>query len=373
MDKNTIKYVDLAKQWEKEKDYLLPIVEQILASGSYIGGEKIFDFETRVSEICKTKFAVALNSGTDALVCSLHALGIKRGDEVITPPNTFIASTASIVHIGAKPVFVDVLEDQNIDPSKILEAITPNTKAIMPVHLTGRVCDMNKILDIAEKHSLIVIEDAAQSIGSVFNGKMSGSFGHAGCFSTHPLKNLNACGDGGFVVTNSESLCGRIKRLRNHGLVNRNSVEEFAHVSRMDVLQASILTERLKKLDDVISVRQENARMYDSLLDKDFVFRPQSRENCDDTFHTYVIQVDNRDRLSDYLKKTGIETAIHYPVPIHLQPAAKFLGYKKGDFPVCEQQSERILSLPIHQNLKSNEIERIAESINTFFQNEPRD
>ena len=150
-------------------------------------------------------------------------------------------------------------------------------------------------------------------------------------------------------------------------------VEEFAHVSRMDVLQASILTERLKKLDDVISVRQENARMYDSLLDKDFVFRPQSRENCDDTFHTYVIQVDNRDRLSDYLKKTGIETAIHYPVPIHLQPAAKFLGYKKGDFPVCEQQSERILSLPIHQNLKSNEIERIAESINTFFQNEPRD
>ena len=373
MDKHILKYVDLAKQWEIEKEFLLPVIEEVLASGSYIGGEKVFDFETRVAEICKTKFAVALNSGTDALVCSLYALGIKRGDEVITPPNSFIASTSSIVHLGATPVFVDVLEDQNIDPNRIIEAITPKTKAIMPVHLTGRVCEMDKILEIAKEYNLLVIEDSAQSIGSVFNGQMSGSFGDAGCFSAHPLKNLNACGDGGFVVTNSESLCDRIKRLRNHGLVNRNIVEEFAHVSRLDVLQASILVERLKNLDEVISVRQKNAGIYDLLLDKDYVYRPLPREHCVDTFHTYVIQVDNRDRLCNYLNKAGIETAIHYPVPIHLQPAAKFLGYKRGDFPICEIQSERILSLPINQNLQTSEIERVATTINTFFKNGSRD
>ncbi|SVC49421.1 uncharacterized protein METZ01_LOCUS302275, partial [marine metagenome] len=230
----------------------------VLGSGHYVGGDKVDKFEKNIAQLCQVKYAVALNSGTDALTLSLHLLGVGRDDEVITPPNSFIASTAVIMHLGARPVFVDVLPDQNIDPTKIEAVITDKTKAIMPVHLTGRVCEMDPIITLAEKYNLAVVEDAAQAIGSKYKNHISGSFGHVGCFSTHPLKNLNACGDGGFITTNDEKIYSEVKALRNHGMSDRNSVNKFGYVSRMDNLQAAILNYRLGKLDDIIRKRRNN-------------------------------------------------------------------------------------------------------------------
>jgi len=363
----TIPYVNLAAQWESEREDLLPVVERVLASGTYIGGTDVDEFEAKAAELCQVKYCVALNSGTDALVCGLLALGVGRGDEVITPPNSFVASTASIVHIGAKPVFVDVLDDQNIDPEKIESAITPRTKAIMPVHLTGRMAKMDEVMEIAERHGIPVIEDAAQSIGATYKGRMSGSVGKLGCFSTHPLKNLNACGDGGFVVTSDESVANLIRRLRNHGLVDRNSVERFGYVSRMDAIQAAVLNWRIDQLPKVIQRRQHLARLYDSILDRKHVFTASRDANITDTFHTYVIQVDRRDELQSHLAADGVSTAIHYPIPIHLQPAAAKLGFRAGDFPVVESQAKRILSLPINQFLSDEEVIFIAETVNAYF------
>ena len=240
-----IPYVNLVSQWQDDRDGLLPIIDNLLGSGQYVGGDEIDKFEKNMAELCQVKYAVALNSGTDALTLSLHLLGVGRGDEVITPPNSFIASTAVIVHMGAIPIFVDVLPDQNIDPES---AITEKTKAIMPVHLSGRVCDMDRIMAIACKYNLKIVEDAAQAIGSKYKNKISGSMGDIGCFSTHPLKNLNACGDGGFLTTNDENMYSYAKSLRNHGIVDRDRVDNFGYVSRMDNLQAAILNYRLKKL-----------------------------------------------------------------------------------------------------------------------------
>ena len=258
--KMKIPYISLSSQWKKEKKYLSPIIQKVLESGIYINSKEVDAFEKNISRICKTKFAVALNSGTDALLLSLHLLGVKRGDEVITPPNSFIASTSVIVHIGAKPVFVDVLEDQNINPELIEKAITKRTKAIMPVHLTGRVCEMNEIIRISKKYGIPIIEDAAQAIGSKYYNYFSGSLGEIGCFSAHPLKNLNACGDSGFITTNNYSLYSKAKIMRNHGLINRSIVKKFAFLSRMDVLQAAILNYRIKNLDSIIAMRRANAK-----------------------------------------------------------------------------------------------------------------
>ena len=294
-------------------------------------------------------------------------MGVKRGDEVITPPNSFIASTSAIVHIGAKPVFADVLKDQNIDPIQIKKAITKNTSAIMPVHLTGRMAKMDEILEIGNKNNIPIIEDAAQSIGSKYINKPSGSFGKIGCFSTHPLKNLNACGDGGFITTNDKSIAEKIKQLRNHGFKDRNTVTHFGYVSRMDTLQASILNFRIKKLDTVISKRRHNAQLYFKLLKGLPILLPFEENNQYNSYHTFVIQTSDRDKLAKYLLKQGIETAIHYPFPIHLQPAAKFLNYPSGSFSVTETQATQILTLPIHQFLTEDEIIYICKKIANFF------
>ena len=365
--KVNVPYINLPMQWKAEREFLLPIIEDVMSSGDFIGGARVEGFEHSVSALCETDFCVALNSGTDALVTGLVAMGIGRGDEVITPPNSFVASTAAISHIGAVPVFVDVVSDQSIDASKIEAAITKKTKAIMPVHLTGRMAQMDTIMEIADHFKIGVIEDSAQSIGSKFNTKSSGSIGQVGCFSTHPLKNLNACGDGGFLITNNRDIADRVRSLRNHGLLDRNTVKEFGYVSRMDALQASILTYRLNKLESVTSKRQHNASLYDELLDREYCFTPEPDSKIFNTYHTYVIQVSNRDGLQRYLTERAIGTAIHYPIPIHLQPAAKNLGYKLGDFPVTESQAGKILSLPIHQFLKDSDIEAVASTVNKFF------
>ena len=365
---NQIPYINLGAQWQDDRDELLSIIDDVLSSGQYVGGDEVDKFENNVAELCQVKYAVALNSGTDALTLAMHLLGVGRGDEVITPPNSFIASTAVIMHLGAKPVFVDVLPDQNIDPEKIESALTDKTKAIMPVHLTGRICDMAPITELAEKHDLVVVEDAAQAVGSKYKGKLSGSFGHVGCFSTHPLKNLNACGDGGFITTNDEKIYSRARALRNHGMADRNIVNEFGYVSRMDNLQAAILNYRLIKLDDIIQKRRSNARTYFEEIQVEQVYIPKEQEYEYNTYHTFVIQVEKRDELIKFLLNQGIKTAIHYPTPIHLQPASKVLGYNNGDFPSAENQAKKILTLPINQSLSTNEIEVISTIINNFFE-----
>jgi dTDP-4-amino-4,6-dideoxygalactose transaminase len=359
-----IPYVNLVAQWQDEKDDLLPIIEKILASGQYISTSVVDEFEVKAAKICNTKHCVALNSGTDALVFGLAALGVRRGDEVITPPNSFVASTSAITHLGAKPVFVDVLPDQNIDPSKIEAAITKNTKAIMPVHLTGRMSRMDEIRDIASKYNLEIIEDSAQAIGSKYLNVPSGKWGKVGCFSTHPLKNLNACGDGGFLVTDDDEIANKIRILRTHGMIDRNTVKHFGYVSRMDSIQAAILNYRINKLSLVSDKRRKNAEIYYNLLDRNKIFIPEKRPEEFNTFHTFVIQVENRDLLKEKLAEVGIETGIHYPIPIHLQPASINLGYKKGDFEITENQASRILTLPVNQYLTNNEITEVANQVN---------
>jgi dTDP-4-amino-4,6-dideoxygalactose transaminase len=367
MAKHDIPYVNLPAQGRDQLADLQRIFEAVVLRGSFVGtDDDLATLEQRLADYCGTSEAVALNSGTDALSLAMRVAGIGEGDEVITPPNSFVASTAAIVHLGAKPVFADVLADQNIDPEKISRAITPKTKAIMPVHLTGRVCRMDEIMEIADRHGLVVIEDAAQSIGSMYQGRLSGSFGHFACFSAHPLKNLNALGDGGFVTTNDKVAAQRMRRLRAHGMVDRQTVEEWGVVSRMDTLQAAILNYRLEKLPDVIAKRRANAALYQSLLHHDRLYVPPCRNEEFNTFHTFVVQLDRRDELQAYLKERGIRTAIHYPVPIHLQPAARALGHKKGDFPIAERQAERILTLPVNQYMSPADVEIVADEVLAF-------
>lgn len=367
MTMRRIPYVDLQGQFAAQKGVLLPAIEEALATGLWVGGPHIERFEQAFAAYCGARHAIGVGSGTDALILSLRALDIGPGDEVITVPNSFVASTACIYLVGARPVFVDVGPDQNIDASGIERAITPRTKALLPVHLTGRVAAMDAVMKIAERHGLKVIEDAAQAVGSKFRGRMAGLWGHAGCFSAHPLKNLNAMGDGGIVVTDDETVAMRLRRLRNNGLVDRNTVAEWGTVSRLDTVQAAILLERLKLLDEVTAIRRANAARYMKALDRKFVFFPPELPEQFNTYHTFVVQVDRRDELQQFLSKHGIGTAIHYPIPIHLQPAAKALGYKLGDFPRTEEQAKRILTLPVHQLLKGDDIDYIAEKVNAFF------
>ena len=362
-----IDYINLIKQSKLEEKKLIKIFHQVISSGVFVGGDYVKDFEKKVSNYLKISNCVSLNSGTDALVLALYASGIKKGDELITTPNSFIASTSVIVHLGAKPVFVDVKDDQNIDVNKIEERITKKTKAIMPVHLTGRVCEMDKILKIAKKYKLKVIEDAAQAIGSKYNGIYAGKFGDFGCFSAHPLKNLNAIGDSGYLTTKSKKFSNFIKDIRNHGMTNRNKIKNFGYVSRMDNLQAAILSYRLNSLEEIILKRRNNFDIYKKNLNRDIIFFPDEKKNEYNTYHTFVVQVPKRNKLKSFLNKKGVQTAIHYPVPIHLQPAAKKLGYKYGDFPVTEKQSKRIITLPINQYLRKSEIIYISKLINKFY------
>ena len=360
-----ISYINLSAQWEEEKEDLLPIISRVLQSGQYILGDEVETFEHLAAEYFGVKHCVGLNSGTDALLLGLSAIGVKPGDEVITPPNSFIASTAAIIHLGAVPVFVDVKQDQNIDPENIERAITGKTKAIMPVHLTGRVSEMDKIKRIAKSYNLKVIEDAAQSAGSKYLEIYSGAWGDVGCFSAHPLKNLNACGDAGFITTDDSDISQSIKLMANHGLKDRDTVEKFGLVSRMDALQAAILSYRIKKLPEVVERRRQNARIYQELLNREHVYIADEKKDEFNTYHTFVIQAEQRDSLQDYLMTQGIETAIHYPIPIHQQPASR--NYDFGDYPYAEEQAKRILTLPIHQNLQEQQLTRISREINKFY------
>jgi len=360
-----IKYIDLGKQFKQIESEIMPRLKEVLESGKYILGDDVKEFEENFAKYCGTKYAIGVADGTDALILSMKALGIGKGDEVITAPNSFIATAGAIDFVGAKTVFVDVGDDFNIDSELIESAITEKTKAIIPVHLTGRPADMEKILEIGKKHEIHVIEDAAQSVGSCYKGNKVGSFGIVGCFSLHPLKNLNACGDAGVVTTNDKDIYEKILKLRNHGLKNRDESEFFGLNSRLDTVQATILNVKLKHLAEWKKRVKEIAKKYHDGL-KDVVKVPEDKEYEDCFYHIFVIQSDKRDDLQEFLAEKGIDTKVHYPIPIHLQEAAKDLDYKKGDFPKVEDQASKILTLPIYPEMTDDEVNYIIEQIKEF-------
>lgn len=362
-----VPYIDLPSQFKDPK--LHQDILDIFKKCQFIMGEAVDRFEKDFATLCGTGYALGLNSGTDALFLVFKALGIGQGDEVITVSNSFVATAGAIVAAGARPVFVDVSSDYNMNPELIEAAVTTRTKAIVPVHLTGNPADMRQICNIAKRNGLIVIEDAAQAVSASIEEKLVGSFGKAGCFSLHPLKNLNIAGDGGMITTDSKELYMKLQKLRNHGLKNRDEIEFFGYNSRLDTLQATIANHVLSKLESVIEKRKKNAAIYDkelSQLNNDVILPPK-RKNIKQVYHTYVIQVKDRTNLIMFLQKHGVETKIHYPVPIHLQKPCKALGYKKGDFPACEKQAESILSLPVHQYLSDEQIHYAAKLIKKFY------
>ena len=364
-----VKYLDLPKQFKDER--LWAKLKEQFETCQFIMGPELQKFESRFAELCQTPFALGVNSGTDALFLSLKVLGIGLGDEVITVPNSFVATTGAVIATGATPVFVDVGPDYNMDVGLIEKAITPRTRVVLPVHLTGNPADMIGIMEISRNYGLYVIEDAAQAVMASINGKRAGSFGDTGCFSLHPLKNLNVCGDGGLITTKSKETYEKINLMRNHGLKNRDEIEFFGYNSRLDTIQASIANYVMSNLQSIIHQRIKNAELYDNELKglDDSVTLPPRRENVKQVFHTYVIRAKNREELIEYLNKHGVETKIHYPIPIHLQRPCQKLGYKRGDFPVCEKQAEEILSLPIHQYLTEEQIYYVAGLIKKFYGN----
>jgi len=362
-----VKYSYLEEQF-KNPDYILRDLEKLVKRGDFTLGKEVEIFEKRFAQLASAKFAVGVSSGTAALLLGLQAVGVGHDDEVITAPNTFFASVNAIAAVGAKPVFVDVGEDYNINSELIENAINERTKAIMPVHLTGRPAAMNEIVDIARKHGLKVIEDAAQAIGANYRGRHVGNFGDTGGFSFHPLKNLNVWGDAGMIITNNPDISVSLCELRNQGLKDRDTWTRYGHNLRISSLQALVGKHLIKDTSDLTERRIANALNYDKeLRDIEEITFPQRMIELREVFHTYVIQAERRDELNKYLNEKGIESKIHYPVPLHLQPATKYLGYKKGDFPQTEMQAERIISLPVHPYLKEREKKKVIETIKEFY------
>lgn len=361
-------YSYLKEQFKDSEDIFRGLREQ-LTRCEFTFGPELTEFENKFAKLIGTKYAIGVASGTDALFLSMKALGIGAGDEVITTPSTFIATVGAIVATGAKPVFVDSNEEYNIDPNLIEKAITPRTKAILPVHYAGCPSDMPRIMEIAKRHKLHVIEDACQAISAAISGKLCGTFGISAGFSLHPLKNLNVWGDGGIVVTNSKEIYDKIILLRNHGLRGRDEVEIFGYNSRLDTIQAIVGNYLIKQVDWITDRRIENAQRYDESFRglSEFIKLLPRREGIKHVYHLYMFQAKDRDNLLNYLIKNGIEAKVHYPIPLHLQNAAKELGYRKGDFPVCEAQCKSIITLPVHQHLKDAEIAYVIEKIREFY------
>lgn len=354
-----------------ERKRILYEIEKVAEAGDFTLGGIVGEFEKCFASLCRAKYAVGMNSGTAALIAILEALEIGPGDEVITVPNSFIATAASIDLVGAKVVFVDVDDQYQIDVNRIEDAITRRTKAILPVHLTGCPADMTAINYIAEKRNLYVVEDSAQAVCAEINGKRVGSLGIAGEFSFHPLKNLNGWGDAGAVVTNHKWLAEKVAKWRNHGMKNRDEVEFFSVNERMHSTAAAVLNCLVGHAEDITKKRIANAELYDALLRPLFpmIVLPPRPANKRQVYHTYVVRVAGayRDELQKFLQEKGVETKVHYPISLHLQEAARHLGYKKGDFPNCERQGEEILTLPVHQYLITEQIAYVAECIKEFF------
>jgi dTDP-4-amino-4,6-dideoxygalactose transaminase len=361
-----VPYTNFAPKNGQIKRELMNAFELVLDSGRYIQGPEVKEFENDFAIYSGTKLAAGIANGTCSLKLTLQALDLPRNSEVITAPNSFIASASSVVLAGLKPTFVDVAEDMNMDVDLLESAINENTKVIMPVHLTGRPAKMDHILSLAKKYDLYVLEDAAQAVGARYKGQRVGSFGTAGSFSLHPLKNLHAYGDAGIVTTNDEELWSRLSVLKNHGLSDRITCETFSANCRLDELQASFLRIQLRKLDEWNEARRTLANRYNQSL-ADVVSVPLENENEFHVYQTYMVKVRRRDELQSFLKVQGIESIVHYPIPIHLQPAAKSLNHKEGSFPIAEKLAREILSLPLYPGLSRSDQQFVIDKIHEFY------
>lgn len=358
--------VDLKRQYlsiEKEID---ASVKKVLQSGQFILGNEVSSLEREVAEYIGAKHAIGVASGTDALHLSLIAYGIGEGDEVITTPFSFIATAEAISYCGAKPVFVDIdINSYNIDPAKIEDKITKKTKAIIPVHMYGHTAEMDKILEIAKRYNLKVIEDCAQAFGTEYKGKKIGGIGDIGAFSFFPSKNLGAYGDGGIVVTGDKDIADKIMMLRVHGSKQKYIHQMVGYNSRLDEIQAAILRVKLKKIDEWNELRRKNASIYNNLLNKLPVQLPKEAGKSH-IYHVYTIRIKNRDEFIKFLSGNGISSAIHYPVPIPAQEAYRYLNYSESDLPNSYKAASEVVSLPMFPELKRDEIEKVCEAVKVF-------
>jgi dTDP-4-amino-4,6-dideoxygalactose transaminase len=363
-----IPFVDLQAQYRAMKDEIEAAVSGVMSRGDFILGGAVTEFEAAFAGYCEAEYAIGVDSGYSALELALLAYDIGPGDEVITAANTFIATALAISNCGAKPVLVDIDPNTyNIDPEQIESVISPRTRAIMPVHLYGQPADMDPILEIARRHDLLVIEDAAQAAGARYKGRRIGSIGHAAGFSFYPSKNLGAYGDAGAVVTSDPAVADKVRLLRNIGqrVKYHHEVKGFNH--RMDTMQAAVLCVKLPYLDSWNAARQRAAETYGRLLSGLPVTTPAVLEGAEHTYHLYVIRLKEREVLQEHLQNAGVATGLHYPIPIHLQPAYQELGYNLGHFPVTEAHAGKILSLPIFPELDDEKVTYVANLIRSFF------
>ncbi len=359
----------LKKQFEDYEEIFL-LIEEVIKNTDYTLGKAVDDIENLMSKEANTEFAVGVGSGTDALFLSLKALGIGYGDEVITTTYTFFATVGAIATAGAKPVFCDVLDnDYNLNPEEIISKINSRTKAIIPVHWAGRPCDMDSINQIASEYNLYVIEDACHALQGEYKGKRCGSLGDIGCFSFHPLKNLNVWGDGGMVTTNNEKIANKLKLIRNHGLVDRNTCIEFGYNSRLDTIQAVVARYVLShKIEKITESRIQNSHLLDELLKDIPQIRTVKRStDLKEVFHLYMFIANDRDGLSKFLNENGVDAKVHYPIPMHLQPAAKHLNYNVGDFPIAEELALNSISLPVHEFISEVDLSHVSELIHFYY------
>jgi len=362
-----VPFVDLAVQYRDLAREMRPALDEVLGGGHFILGEAVARFEQEFAAYLGARHAVGVGTGLDALRLALAGMGIGPGDEVIVPANTFIATAFAVSAVGAYPVPVDCCEDTHqIDPTRISPAITPRTKAIIPVHLYGHPADMDRIRPIAEARGLAVIEDAAQAHGARLHGRACGTFGHAGCFSFYPAKNLGAYGDGGIVVTEDAALADRLRQLRNYGQRDKHEHVVVGGNSRLDSLQAAVLSVKLRHLEKWNARRAGHAARYAALLPADGLVLPATLPGATHVFHLYVLRTRAREALRTHLRQAGIQTGIHYPVPIHLQPAYADLGYGPGSFPVAERLAGEVLSLPMFPELTEDQLQRVSTAIRAF-------
>ena len=344
-------------------------IRELLRSGDFTLGKPLVEFEQRFARLSGMPHAIGVASGTDALILSLKIHGIGPGDEVITTPTTFIATVGAIAMTGARPVFVDSEDGFVIDPAKIEAAVTPRTRAIVPVHYTGNVADMPAISEIAARRGLLCIEDACQAISAAIDGVPVGSWGATAAFSLHPLKNLNVWSDGGLIVTRDDELAAKLRLYRNHGLVNRDEVEIFGHNSRLDTVQAVVGLRLIDSVAELTARRIGYAQRYDAAFaDLAPELRvPVRRPGVRHVYHLYIVRVKGRDRLLEHLRQRGVDAKVHYPIPVHLQRAARHLGYGPGDFPVAEADAGQVLTLPAHPYLTQEEVDYTIEQVRAFY------
>jgi len=371
---NVVPLIDLRSEHRSLRRELLKAWEEALDSASFIGGAAVEQFEGAFADFCEARHAVGVGNGTDALILALKAVGVREGDDVILPTNSFVATAEAVVHAGANPLFVDVNPDTyNIDVEQIPRRMTRHTKAIIAVHLYGQPADMDPILEIAKSRGLRVIEDSAQAHGARYRGRRAGSLGHVACFSFYPAKNLGACGDGGAIVTSDDEIAERVRQLRDHGGTKKYQHDVVGYNSRLDGLQAAALLLKLRHLDTRNSMRRRHAQVYNELLSEvESVTTPLEAEGVEGVFHLYVIRVDKESRssLQSHLTENGVQTGIHYPCPIHRTPA--FARFSATDCPVAEEYAESILSLPMYPEMEEHQLQYVCSLITQYMRRRTR-